>query len=163
MPAKIFVLTGNIQTGKTTALFNRVVENKNTAGILTPLKNGVRMFYNIATGEYFDMLAGDNENDTLVIGKFIFSAAMFARAIAVVDYYITQPNYNYLVIDEIGPLELKQQKGFYGVMMKALLTANEKNIIVVCRENMLYELTALLQYNAMAFEIISKENLAAIV
>jgi len=85
------------------------------------------MFYNILTNEYFPMLAKPNE-DALIIGKYNFSKAGFEKAINIILENSTKDNW--LVIDEIGPLELKGE-GFNSCLKQVLKNRSNKLIIVV--------------------------------
>ncbi|MBS1760277.1 MAG: hypothetical protein JST23_09160 [Bacteroidetes bacterium] len=123
----IYLLTGTIRSGKTTALMQWCSQKKNVFGILTPDVKGERMFYNILTNEYFPMLAKPNE-DALIIGKYNFSKAGFEKAINIILENSTKDNW--LVIDEIGPLELKGE-GFNSCLKQVLKNRSNKLIIVV--------------------------------
>lgn len=79
MRSKIVVLTGEIQSGKTTLLQSFCEKYSNTGGLLTPVVNGKRVFYNIRTNEVFTMEA-KGEEEHLCVGKYIFSAAAFKEA-----------------------------------------------------------------------------------
>ena len=130
--SNIFILTGPIQTGKTTSLVKWSAKRKNVAGILTPVVDGKRVFMNAGTREQFRMEAETNEKELLVIGRFIFSKNNFDRAIAIIrDAADTE---GWLVIDEIGPMELTG-RGFCKVLKETLATRKEK-ILLVVREGM---------------------------
>ncbi len=65
---------------------------------------------------------------TLAVGRFVFSKAGFAKAIQIIRDSITREGW--LVIDEIGPLELRGE-GFYNVLKEVLAVRNEKIVLVV--------------------------------
>jgi len=96
-------------------------------GILTPVQNGKRVFMDIGSREIFAMEAvGDEE--TLEIGRFVFSKAGFARAAAVIN---KNKQYDgWLVLDEIGPLELKGE-GFSDVLKEILAERRGRTLIVI--------------------------------
>lgn len=123
----IYLLTGSIHSGKTTALMQWCLQKQNVLGILTPDVNGERMFFNIQTKEYFPMLAKPNE-EALIIGKYNFSKAGFEQAINIILENSTTDNW--FVIDEIGPLELKGE-GFNSCLKQVLENRSNKLIIVV--------------------------------
>ena len=124
------ILTGPIQTGKTTSLQQWVQNRKDVYGILTPVIDGKRVFMNARTGEQFAMEAGESETNTIAIGRFVFSQAAFYKAAGIIRDAINKPGW--LVIDEVGPLELKGY-GFSDVL-KTVLQQRTDNILLVVRE-----------------------------
>src|SRR5258705_7050710 len=123
----IFILTAPIQSGKTTSLISWSAERKDVHGILTPVVGGKRVFMNAQTREQFPMEAA-GEEETLVVGRFVFSKAGFDKAIQIFRDAINKEGW--LVIDEIGPLELKGQ-GFCDVLKEVLAQRNNKLLLVV--------------------------------
>ena len=107
--------------------FNSIIR-----GILTPVINGKRFFKNIRTGDQFQMEADDVEEETLLVGRFRFSRHHFNKAIDVIRESI--PPKGWLIIDEIGPLELKGE-GFSEVLKEAMAERSD-NILLVVREGL---------------------------
>ncbi|MGG9961228.1 nucleoside-triphosphatase [Ferruginibacter sp. SUN106] len=139
MSNKIIILTGDIQTGKTTLLQQFCLQQNNIAGILTPVVNGKRMFYDISGKEFFEMEAqGDEEQ--LTIGKYLFSTAAFTKANHIL--LATGKGVEYLIIDEIGPLELRKQQGLYQSFKEILSAAFNYALIVVVRQSLVDEVIA---------------------
>lgn len=131
METNVYILTGSIQTGKTTGLLNWCKNRTDVSGIATPVINGKRFFLNIATANTFKMEAAKTELDTLNIGRFRFSKDAFHRA----NTILLQPkNSKYVVVDEIGPLELQQQ-GLYP-SIQFLLAEKSNNLILIVREKL---------------------------
>lgn len=128
----IYILTGSIRSGKTTALMQWCVQKQNVSGILTPDVLEERMFFDIQTKEYFPMLAKQGE-EIVAIGKFNFSKSGFEKAIQ--NILSNNKTNNCLVIDEIGPLELKGE-GFCSSLIQVLKTRNDKLVLVI-REGLL--------------------------
>jgi len=122
----IILLTAPAGSGKTTSLIQWSDQN-NVTGILTPVVGGRRFFMNAATKEQFPMEATGDE-ETLSVGKFIFSKAGFERAVLIIRDAIHQEGW--LIIDEIGPLELRGE-GFHDILKEVLQKRKEKIIIVV--------------------------------
>jgi nucleoside-triphosphatase THEP1 len=141
MSNKIIILTGDIQTGKTTLLQQFCLQQNNIAGILTPIVNGKRMFYNISEKEFFEMEAHGGE-EQLVIGKYLFSAAAFAKANTILLATDKNKNVEYLIIDEIGPLELRKQEGLYQSFKEILSSILNYTLIVVVRQALVNEVIA---------------------
>jgi nucleoside-triphosphatase THEP1 len=103
-------------------------------GVLTPIVNGKRVFMNVATKEQFPMEAKKEELDKISIGKHAFSKKGFEKAIAIIN--IARPNRGWLIIDEIGPLELLGQ-GFSKVLNEVIAEANEQlHLLIVVRKEL---------------------------
>ena len=137
MSNKIIILTGAIQTGKTTALQQCCAQRNNVAGILTPIVNGKRVFFDVAGKEFFNMEAEENE-EKLAVGKYLFSAAAFEKANHIL--LSAGKDVEYLIIDEVGPLELKQHKGLYGSFTGILSSAFNYTLIIVVRQSLVEEI-----------------------
>lgn len=127
----IYILSAPIQSGKTTSLVQWTAERDDAFGILTPVENEKRFFMNSKTREQFPMEASGNE-ETLSVGRFVFSKAGFEKAIQIIRDAIHK--HGWLVIDEIGPMELRGE-GFCDVL-KDVLSARKEKIILVVREGM---------------------------
>ena len=129
----ITILTASIQSGKTTSLISWSEKRDDVYGILTPVINGTRVFMNANTKEQFPMEANTDEAETLHVGKFVFSKSGFEKAIQLISD--AMQNKGWLIIDEIGPLELKGE-GFAGILKEVLIKRKE-NILIVVREGLL--------------------------
>ena len=127
----IYILSAPIRSGKTTSLVHWTAERDDVFGILTPVEKEKRFFMNAKTREQFPMEASGNE-ETLSVGRFVFSKAGFEKAIQTIRDAIHKQGW--LVIDEIGPLELRGD-GFCGVLKEVLIVRREK-ILLVVREGM---------------------------
>src|SRR5689334_7055186 len=123
----IFILTAAIRSGKTTSLIKWSAERNDVHGILTPVVEGKRVFMNAATKEQFPMEATGTE-ETLLVGRFVFSKAGFDKAIQIIRDAIDKEGW--LIIDEIGPLELRGE-GFHDVLNEVLEKRKGKIILVV--------------------------------
>jgi nucleoside-triphosphatase THEP1 len=133
-PARLFILTGPVQTGKTTSLIKRTEKRNDVSGIVTPVVDGKRMFMNIQARQLFDMEAASGETGVLIVGRFIFSKKGFDKAKQIISNSIGKEGW--LVIDEIGPLELRGE-GFSEVLREVLAAQNEKQkILLVVREGL---------------------------
>lgn len=128
---ELYLVTGTIHSGKSSTLANWCQSRNDVYGILSPVENGKRFFLDISTGEKFSMESTPDEISTIPIGKFNFSMNAFSKAVEI----ITRSTYNkkgWLVIDEIGPLELSG-RGFDEVLKEILQNSpsNMKIILVV--------------------------------
>ena len=151
--ADVYILTDHVQTGKTTSLMQWAKQDNNVQGILTPIVHGKRVFNNIQTGEQFAMEAGD-EDEIIAVGRFMFSRNSFDRAIEVIRKNIQGGDW--LVIDEIGPLELKNE-GFSKVLEEVLAQRNGKLLLVV-REGLVDKVKE--HFNISSARMISIDDLA---
>jgi nucleoside-triphosphatase THEP1 len=150
---KIYILTGAVRTGKTTALVNWCAGKKDVSGILTPVINGRRFFMDAFTKEQFAMEADNAEKEILSIGRFHFSKTAFEKAIQIIRQSVGQPGW--LLIDEIGPLELRGE-GFYHIT-KEVLKSHSYKLISVVREGLTDKVGECFQLSD--FTIITKEKL----
>ncbi len=127
---EVLILTAPIQSGKTTTLINWAAKREDVYGILTPVINGKRFFMNANSKEQFPMEAAADETATCTVGKFVFSKKNFDKAIQVIRESIQKEGW--LIIDEIGPLELRGE-GFSDII-KEMLTIRQHQTIVVVRD-----------------------------
>lgn len=116
----IYLFSGPVRAGKTTALYDWIADKTQVGGFLCPDVDGTRKLYEISTGRCYPFQAdGPGGPADIRIGRFAFSAAGFALAGKIIDWSLArQPQW--LVIDEIGKLELSDA-GFAGLVKKVLL------------------------------------------
>ena len=135
---KIVIVCGEINIGKTTALQQWLSTNHHfkITGFLTPKTLRERMFLKIDSNTYLKMLAEENELETLNIGKYKFSLSSF-NDIANYTLKSLTSKPDFVVMDEIGPLELKGL-GFHE-LLKSLLSS-DSNLILVIRNTLLEEI-----------------------
>jgi nucleoside-triphosphatase len=138
MSNKIIILTGQIQTGKTTLLQQFCKARNDVAGICTPIVNGKRVFYDIAGDSFFNIEADSNEA-ILAVGKYLFSKTAFAKAGNILLNATQRNNLNYLIIDEIGPLEIRQRQGLYQSLKKIVSSSFTYTLILVVRQSLIKE------------------------
>ncbi len=100
----------------------------------------------------FKMEVDETEKEIISIGRFNFSKAAFEKAIEIIRRSI---NKGLLVIDEIGPLELRKE-GFYNVIKEALRNHHSQSLFVV-REGLADKVTEL--FELKQFHIMTKEKL----
>src|SRR5687768_15481644 len=96
---KIYILTGEIRSGKTTAIIQWLRGRNDVYGILTPVINGKRFFVDAHTKEQFEMEGSNEKTDILEIGRFKFSSSSFRKASNIL--MTNMSNEGWLVIDEI--------------------------------------------------------------
>lgn len=132
---KIFILTGKIRSGKTTSLLNWIQSRNDVYGILTPVINDKRIFVDIESQEQFSMEAAEGEKEIISVGRFKFNPRNFEKAKDIIR--ISMNKNGWLIIDEIGPLELRGE-GFHKVLLEAL-HSNKQKILLVVRHSILEE------------------------
>lgn len=125
--------------------------------------NGCRKILNIKTNEIFDIECIDttNTNEPLtIIGKFNFYTSAFEKANTILLNALSQ-NPHWLVIDEIGKLELTGE-GFYQSVDEAVKLYSHKNkpenLLITVRDGLCNEVISF--FNIKNFKI--TESLEAI-
>ncbi len=126
--ADIFILTAPVQSGKTTSLVQWSANRNDVHGILTPVINGKRVFMDAQSREQFHMEATEDDEDILAVGRFVFSKDNFGKAVQIIRDAIHEEGW--LVIDEVGPLELRGE-GFSEVLNEVLTIRQERILLVV--------------------------------
>lgn len=137
---KVCILTAPVQSGKTTSLVQWAEGRSDVRGILTPEVQGKRVFMDAATRQLFRMEAKEDEEETLAVGRFLFSRKNFNKAAGIIREAI--PAEGWLVIDEVGPLEL-QGEGFAEVLREVLAARSHRILLVIRdREEMMQKVTS---------------------
>ena len=118
---QINILTGPINSGKTTRLTSWIKTKNNCAGILAPVQDGLLYLYSIHSQqskllEIKDMTS--SEKRIIQIGNYCFDREVFEWAQAELISAIKQKP-NWLIIDEIGPLEI-EGKGLEPALSKII-------------------------------------------
>jgi nucleoside-triphosphatase THEP1 len=154
MSNTVYILTGDIQIGKTTSLM-QWIEGREVYGILTPIIDGKRKFLDIESKEYFNMEADENEKEVLQIGRYTFSATAFERANNILSSAAKKEK-GYIIIDEIGPLELKES-GLHD-SINVLFQQSNIPIVIVVRTGLVDKVIT--HFNLNNYQIIDKGNLS---
>ncbi len=137
----IFLLSDPIRTGKTTRLLNWAKTRRDVGGILTPEQNGLRVLVDISLNEQFTFQVTEEYDNIIQIGRFFFSSEAFQTGRNIIARERGSAK-NWLVIDEVGPLELQGQ-GFEPEISNTIdffkKQNPEKNLLLVVRQNLLNE------------------------
>lgn len=142
----IYILSAPKHSGKTTRLIEWATDRNDVFGIVTPIVDGKRVFRDIASGEQFQMEADEDETAVLEVGKYRFSQAAFEKASAIISDAMKIKE-GWIVIDEIGPLELKKQ-GFYEASKKVLQKQHcSVNLFFVIREELVDDILSFFDIN----------------
>lgn len=109
MSRQIYIVTGPVQSGKSTTILKNIQSNNSLGGILTIDRNGKRELLEIKSKKYhrFQILNEEiNNQDIITIGKFTFEKDAFDRATQIILKDLST-NSGPVIIDELGKLELK--------------------------------------------------------
>ena len=162
----IYILNGPVRTGKTTALLNWVSDKQHIDGVLCPDDiNGKRYFLQLRSQQRFKLEAGDSteERDAISVGRFRFLKSAFTEANRYLISVAEKKNYTWLIIDELGKLELKDT-GLHDAA-KSVIKQHEFNvtlhIIIVVRNTLLHEILA--HYSITEFQLVNKEELTGLI
>ena len=102
-------VTGEVQSGKTTALAARIAANPDTyCGLLAPVDaRGDRWLRDVVSGERRRLTCAADARDAVAVGRFHFSGEVFAWGREVLERHCVAHPGRTLVIDELGKLELR--------------------------------------------------------
>ncbi|MGB2683795.1 MAG: nucleoside-triphosphatase [Olleya sp.] len=142
----IYILTGAIRSGKTTALLDWSKNKNDVDGLLCPDDiNGKRYFLKLKSKSTFKLEAEAETEAIVAIGNFKFLQSAFNEANDYLILEASKTERQYLIIDEIGKLELKNE-GLH-VSTKVLISQFKSNdnthLILVVRD---YLLDAVLEH-----------------
>jgi len=156
----IYILAGDIRTGKTSALEEWVPTWDNVKGILCPDdKEDRKYLYNIATEEKFPLEVPHKSEKTISVGKFHFLEDTFKIANFLLIKTFDEYDFEFLVLDELGKLELKNE-GLH-LAAKYIIDNYEsndaKNLLLVVRTHLVKDIIA--HYGIRSFQIVAAEML----
>mgnify|MGYP001598600589 CR=1 FL=1 len=156
----IYILAGDIRTGKTSALREWVPTWDNVKGILCPDdKEELKYLCNIETQEKFPLVVKVKSEETISVGKFHFLGDTFKIANFLLIKTFDQYDFEFLVMDELGELELKNE----GIHMAAkyiidnYVSNDKKNLLLVVRTHLVKDIIA--HYGIRSFQIVASELL----
>lgn len=134
--SNIFIYSGPVKTGKTTRLMQWAASQKRFDGIFQPVIDEKRFIYHIGS-RTLKLLESDSTNNKTTIGKYNFSNESFDWAKKVLLDCIGK-EIDWLIIDEVGPLEL-DCKGLEPVVTKIIDERNKLKCRIICvvREKLL--------------------------
>lgn len=158
----IYILTGPVGSGKSSALRVWTTDLKTVGGVLSYTKDGLRQLESIGTKEIFQFeVEDDYDGDVLSVGRFLFSAHSFEKAAEVIWSAFNNNHCHCVIIDEIGKLELKDL-GFSHILKKCVLELNndkgtEKDLILVVRDYLVQD--AIDYFGIEEHRILKKQDL----
>lgn len=149
MSNAIFILTGPIQSGKTTWLMDNVADQQLFSGILQPVIDGSRVIIDIHTriSKQLEADTGIDES-TVSVGKYKFLQSTFDWAKNVLKQSVEQEK-EWIIIDEIGKLEIINHQGLEPIVSE-LITMRINNtlpskLLLVVRDTLVE--SAVAKYN----------------
>ncbi|MEH1006133.1 nucleoside-triphosphatase [Winogradskyella sp. ECml5-4] len=159
----IYILRGDIRIGKTTALQEWCKNRDDVDGVLCPDNaEGKRYFLEVKSKNEFELETELDTEAIIEIGNFKFLKSAFEKANAYLQSVASENESQYLIIDELGKLELKNE-GLHASAEKLISnykSDERQHLILVVRD---YLLDAVLKHYAIAkYEILEKidfENL----
>ncbi|MFT5846076.1 nucleoside-triphosphatase [Psychroserpens sp.] len=161
----IYILAGDIRTGKTTAVLNWANQRDDVDGWLCPdNENGKRCFLNVKSKVEYELEIESEVESTKVvsIGPFNFLRPAFKKAN---DYLISLTSENkrqYIIIDELGRLELNKE-GLHTAaedLIPKFLDEDTEHLILVVRNYLLDEIIE--HYDISEYRILKKEDLKSL-
>ena len=154
----IYILSEEIQSGKTTSLQLCTENRYDVGGFLSPDKNQIRCLMNLLTKEEipFEIDLTSYSEEIVIIGKFAVAKSAFDIGARWVKEHIHSDQVKFVIIDEIGPLEL-EDKGFSGVVQYALENIGDKHLILVIRKN--FQEKVLTKFSLSDFTILQKNEI----
>lgn len=180
MTPRIVVLTGPIRSGKTTRLAAwvraRAAAGESVAGILAPATDEERRLCSIATGECRVLTAGPGVPDSrlVAIGPHRFDGAVFDWARGVIAEAATGSAAaggegaagsagaaapGWLVVDEVGPLELGGS-GLDPAVRAAAGAGASARLLLVVRERLVERVLDHYGLPASAVRVVTPDELA---
>lgn len=152
-PAKIVILTGEVQSGKSTALL-QWVEHRNAGGFLTQIVAGKRMLFSLPEKVYAPFESVQASEYTLAVGRFHLLKSTFDQ---MNNQLINQSGalFEWLIIDEVGPLELREGGIYPGLMY--VLHHSVTPLLLVVRAGLVQQVVD--KFKLEKVEIVSKEDI----
>ena len=136
----IYIFTGEINSGKTNSLLKWSKEKPYIFGILTPKnEKRERYFLDLNSGITFKMEANEFDVNTISVGPYLFKKESFDLANQILGNTVKKLNKGFLIIDELGKLELLDS-GLYKSIIEGISLANKNeavNLILVIRHSLL--------------------------
>lgn len=154
MNKKIKIVTGKVQSGKTTRLFTFTHSHDSVDGILAPIVNEKRKLFHLSTRTMKKLEVNEPNNKTISVGKYHFIKESFIWANEkLIESFNSKPEW--LIIDELGKLELKGE----GLHNATSFILEEKpkidiNIVLVIRDYLLHEMLKQYKISNTEYEIL---------
>lgn len=156
----IYIHAGDIRSGKTSALQEWVTTWDSVKGVLCPEgKDDLRYLHNIETQENHQFQVEEANERTTTVGRFHFLQDAFKLANYILIKTFEEQEFDFLVLDELGKLELKNE----GLHMAAKYildnyqSNDDQNILLVVRTSLVKPIIE--HYGIRSFQIVANETL----
>ena len=160
MKSKVYILTGEKQSGKSTLLEHWVKSNPNVQGFITLDQiDGIRYIINLASNIIIPYGSKKHDASAIAIGNWYLNKAGFQVGIDIITNYDIKRG-GVLIIDEIGNLEMKGEgysEALLGLMKKLNSIESEMTMLLVVRSSLVDEVID--YYDIQNATVISKEEL----
>jgi len=116
-----------------------VRQQASVAGILTPDIDGKRILLDISTNQLYPLQTDGNNMDTIAVGKFLFSKAVFLKGKEILEHALAGVA-DWLVIDEVGKLEIERDQGWEPAVAhitEAFAPIRHRKLLLVVRDSLL--------------------------
>jgi nucleoside-triphosphatase THEP1 len=135
----IYILSGPVNSGKTTQLFNFAAKRNDVFGFLCPYIDGKRCIFDLRYGIYYPLELDEKKVDSIEIGRFVFDKAGFLRMHDILESAFTRKEMNWFIIDEIGKLEIRDlglepALSHFIEKYKSIETKKPFNLLLVIRD-----------------------------
>lgn len=141
-PPVIAVLAGPIGSGKTTRLLAQAARDRRIGGVVSPQEGATRWFRDLRDLAAVPMDASAEAGDDVVqvVGRFRFRASAFRWAAVRMEDALGDERLSTIVIDEIGPLEMRGL-GF-APWLPGWIALHAPRLLLVVRDDAIDEITA---------------------
>lgn len=164
----IYILTGDIRSGKTTALLSWAKTRTDVDGLLCPDdKDGKRYFLKVRSKKEFQLETDPDyeasEKDIIKVGPFQFLKSAFKRANDFLVSFTSENESRYLIIDELGKLELRN-KGLHvsaEILIPEFIADKKCHLIMVVRDYLVDGIVA--HYRISEYQLLKKEDLKSLI
>lgn len=154
---QIFILSQPIQSGKTTLLQDWIKGQTNIGGILNPDVNGIRKLLDLSSNRYHTLQLNE-EDEGIKIGRFVFDPKGFETAQKLLLESL-DINYDWIIIDEIGRLELDRKEGLEPVLQDVInffrMHQTQTKLLLVVRDYLLEDVKQ--QYQIEEATLLSRD------
>lgn len=158
----IYILSDNIETGKSKALLQWTKGRSAIFGVLSPRNIfNERYFLDVSTGEPFKMEANAEDKDIISVGRYTFLKSAFKKANIIVKNAIENNSSGFVLIDELGKLELRSI-GLHDSASLAIIIAmhhQELHVILIVRASLIDAIIK--KYKIINPVFISREQLSS--
>ena len=157
----IYIVSGAIGAGKSYSLMEWSKDRTDVCGVLTLRMDGeIRYFYDLKCREQFEMETSSTAEDVIAVGRYHFSKTAFKRANHIIEKSLENNTTGYLIIDELGKLEMRSEGLHKSAELAIERTMHDKmfHLILVVRTSLLTEITK--KYNIHSYEGIDKAQLS---